>query len=62
MNDTNMKTAITIAIEWVEEELVLQGYEHEEIIAHLKILHEIEKRQIEDAYNAGFAACKSYSH
>ena len=45
------KTALQILAEWVSEELVLEGYEHREILRKIKSLLPTERQQIEDAHN-----------
>jgi len=47
------QTAMQILIEWVDKELKLKNYEHQEIIDKATSLLPTERQQIEQAYNDG---------
>jgi len=49
-----MKTAIQQLIDWVHNELKLEGYEHQQIIDKATDLLSVERQQIEKAYDAGY--------
>lgn len=48
-----MKTAMQQLIEWVDKDLKLLGYEHQQIIDKATELLEVEKQQIRWAFNNG---------